>query len=200
MATKTIKEALIAMLGGIDGANPAALAIDLEFSPNEDGEPDWNSMSYAQPTTWENWIKLPIRPWDLEIHSSNLTIRAPRVIIQPNYSKMPLISPRPTKEAIRKRDGGICQYTGKKLSWADSNIDHVIPRAQGGKNTFENMVLSSKDLNSKKADKTPEQAGLKLIRKPMAPKPLPISATINVAHHPSWVQFLTSVKEVRGDS
>jgi 5-methylcytosine-specific restriction endonuclease McrA len=110
---------------------------------------------------------------------------------------MPMVEPRPTKEAIRKRDGGIDQYTGKVLSWKDGNIDHVIPRAQGGKNTFENMVWCHKDINSKKADKTPEQAGLKLIRKPYAPKSIPVSATINIAHHPSWVYFMDNVTEVR---
>jgi 5-methylcytosine-specific restriction endonuclease McrA len=128
-----------------------------------------------------------------------MEIRAPRVIIQPNYSKMPTVQPRPTKEAIRKRDGGICQYTGEVLTWKDGNIDHVTPRSQGGRNTFENMVWCHKDINSKKADKTPKQAGLTLIRKPFAPKSLPISSTINVAHHPSWVHFLdhvTHVKEV----
>jgi len=199
LGTKTVKEALIAMLGGEKGNSPAAMAIDMVFPIDADGNVDWNNPEYTQPVGWEEWRKLPVRDYDLAIHTSNMEIRAPRVIIQPNYSKMPIVQPRPTKEAIRKRDGGICQYTGEVLTWKEGNIDHVTPRSQGGRNTFENMVWCHKDINSKKADKTPKQAGLTLIRKPFAPKSLPISSTINVAHHPSWVHFLdhvTHVKEV----
>jgi len=196
--TKTVKEALIAMLGGVDGRSPAALAIDMNFPVDGDGNIDWDSPEYVQPVDWDTWSKLPVRDYDLAIHTSTMTIRAPRVIIQPNYSKMPVVNPRPTKESIRKRDGGVCQYTGRTLSWREGNIDHVVPRSQGGKNTFENMVWCHKDINSRKADKTPEQAGLKLIRKPKAPRAIPVSSTIQIAHHPSWVHFLDNVVEVRG--
>jgi 5-methylcytosine-specific restriction endonuclease McrA len=195
--TKTVKDALIAMLGGIDGNNPPALAVDMSYPVDEAGNVIWDSPDWINPVGWEEWKKLPVRDYDLVIHTSNMAIRAPRVIIQPNYAKMPIVSPRPTKDAIRKRDGGVCQYTGRKLTMKEGNIDHINPRCQGGKNTFENMVWCHKDINSKKADKTPQQAGLKLIRKPFAPKAVPISSTINIAHHPSWVHFLENVKEVR---
>jgi 5-methylcytosine-specific restriction endonuclease McrA len=195
--TKTVKEALISMLGGVDGNNPPALAIDMNFRVDENGSVDWDNPEYVQPVDWETWKNLPIRDYDLAIHTSNMTIRAPRVVIQPNYSKMPVVTPRPTKESIRKRDGGVCQYTGRQISWKDGNIDHVIPRTKGGKNTFENMVWCHKEINSKKGDKTPEQAGLKLIRKPKAPRAVPVSSTIQIAHHPSWIHFLDNVTEVR---
>ena len=186
------------MLGGDGENNPAATAIDMEFSISSDGSVDWNNPTNTNPVSWEIWKTLPIREYDLAIHTANMTIRAPRVIIQPNFAKMPLIQPRPTKESIRKRDGGMCQYTGKILSWREGNVDHVIPRSQGGRNTFENMVWCHKEINNKKGDKTPEQAGLKLIRKPHVPKSMPVSATINIAHHPSWIHFLDNVLEVRG--
>jgi len=195
--TKTVKEALISMLGGVDGNNPPALAIDMNFPVDENGSVDWDNPEYVQPVDWETWKNLPIRDYDLAIHTSNMTIRAPRVVIQPNYSKMPVVTPRPTKESIRKRDGGVCQYTGRQISWKDGNIDHVVPRTKGGKNTFENMVWCHKEINSKKGDKTPEQAGLKLIRKPKAPRAVPVSSTIQIAHHPSWIHFLDNVTEVR---
>ena len=196
--TKTVKEAFISMLGGDGGKNPPAMAIDMTFPADEDGRVDWNSPEYTNPVGWDVWKTLPIRDYDLTISTGTMTIRAPRVIIQPNYGKMPVVIQRPTKDAIRKRDGGICQYTGKVLTNREGNVDHVIPRAQGGKNTFENMVWSCKEINSTKADKTPSQAGLRLIRKPSSPKPIPRSSTITVAHHPSWVYFMSNVTEVRG--
>ncbi len=194
---KTVKEALIAMMGGVDGNSPAAMALDLEFDINDNGEVLWDSLVRSQPVAWSDWMKLHVRDYDMEIHTTNKVIRAPRVIIQPNFAKMPTIKPRPTKEAIRKRDGGVDQYTGEVVSWKDGNIDHIIPRAKGGKNTFENMVWTHKDINTKKADRTPDEAGLRLIRKPSAPKPLPISATLNVAHHPSWIHFLENVTHIK---
>ena len=186
------------MLGGDGAKNPPALALDLSFAMDEQGNIDWNSPENTTPVSWDVWVTLPIREHDLVVHTGNREIRAPRVIIQPNFGKMPTVVPRATKDAIRKRDGGVCQYTGKVVSTKDGNIDHVIPRAQGGKNTFDNMVWCHKDINSAKADKTPQQAGLRLLRKPSAPKAMPRSATITVAHHPSWVYFMTHVTEVRG--
>lgn len=196
---KTIKEAFTAMLGGEYGKSPAALGIDQEFSVNENGEVDWSDMTYANPVDWATWVTLPIRPYDIVINTGRMTIRAPRVIVQPNYSKMPTITPKPTKEAIRKRDGSICQYTGVFLNRKEGNIDHIIPVSRGGKNTFENCVWSSVPVNSKKANMTPQEAGLKLLRKPVSPKHIPFSATVTVAKHPSWVHFMHHVTEIASD-
>ncbi len=195
---KTVQEALTAMLGGSDGKAPPAMALDMSFPVDADGTVDWNNPEYSQPVDWDTWKTLPVRDYDMAVHTAKMVIRAPRIIIQPNYAKMPLVTPRATKDAIRKRDKSRCQYTDKELSWKEGNIDHVIPRAQGGKNTFENMVWSCKEINSLKGDKTPKQAGLKLIRKPVAPKSIPKSATMTIAHHPSWVPFLHTVTEIKG--
>jgi len=193
LAPKTVKEAIVAMMGGTHGNNPPAMGIDQEFSINVDGTVNWSDMLYANPVKWEDWIKLPIRDNqnDEIIRTGNgKVIRAPRVIIQPNFHRMPVISPKPTKDAIIRRDGGICQYSGKKLTRAQGNIDHVIPRHHGGKNTFENMVWCEKGLNSLKANRRNEEIGFKLLRKPKTPPATPLSATITEAKHPSWTPFM----------
>ena len=74
-----------------------------------------------------------------------------------------------TKRNIYIRDKYRCQYTGKQLKFNEANIDHVVPKAKGGKNTWDNLVVCSKDINSIKGDKTNEEAGLKLIKKPTKP-------------------------------
>ena len=197
LQTKTVKEAITAMNGGENGKNPPALALDLEFEVGADGEIDWNTYSYVNPVPWAMWVKLPIRDHDMVLHTGKMSFRAPRIIIQPNFAKMPTYTPKVSKENIRKRDGGICQYTGEAVSWNDGNIDHVNPRDKGGKSTFENLVWCKKDVNSKKGNKTNVEAGLRLIRKPVAPRPVPRSANVTVAHHPSWQKFLDRVTEVR---
>lgn len=193
LSPKTVKEAIVAMMGGEGGHNPPAMGIDMEFSLNPDGTVNWSDMIYANPVKWSDWVKLPVREDqnDEAIRTGGgKIIRAPRVIIQPNFNKMPVVSPKPTKDAIIRRDGGVCQYTNKKLTRAQGNIDHVIPRHHGGKNTFENMVWCEKGLNSMKANRRNEEIGLKLIRKPKAPPATPLSATITEARHPAWKPFM----------
>ncbi len=77
---------------------------------------------------------------------------------------------------VLTRDGFRCQYCGTKKTMAELNFDHVIPRAQGGKTTFDNVVASCIPCNSFKRDRTPEQAGMKLLSVPVRPKSLPIAA------------------------
>jgi 5-methylcytosine-specific restriction endonuclease McrA len=70
------------------------------------------------------------------------------------------------RRAIFLRDGGRCQYCGTEAE----NIDHVIPKSRGGPHEWENVVAACKRCNSRKEDRLPEEAGLKLFRKPFRPK------------------------------
>jgi hypothetical protein len=92
---------------------------------------------------------------------------------------------------ILERDGGICQYTGRKLAPGEGNIDHVLPRSRGGAWSWENCVLSHRSLNEKKADRLPHEAGLRLLRKPHTPHALPATMTIRNLHGiRDWQCFL----------
>lgn len=73
------------------------------------------------------------------------------------------------RESIWNRDQGICQYTGEHLKKSSFTVDHIIPKSRGGKNTWDNVVLCSKRINNFKGDRTPEEAGLKLLKKPTKP-------------------------------
>ena len=75
----------------------------------------------------------------------------------------------PTKKNIFIRDMSHCQYCKKKLSLDNSSIDHVIPRSKGGKNVWENVVLSCIPCNTKKGNKTLEEIGFKLSNFPIHP-------------------------------
>lgn len=68
-----------------------------------------------------------------------------------------------------KRDHNLCMYCGKTYTYADLTRDHVTPRAQGGADTWENVVAACKRCNHFKADRTPEQAGMQLLAVPFAP-------------------------------
>lgn len=77
---------------------------------------------------------------------------------------------------VATRDKFRCQYCGDRKSLSRLNYDHVIPRSQGGKTCWENIVMACYACNSHKADRTPEQAGMQLIQVPVRPKTLPIVA------------------------
>ena len=71
------------------------------------------------------------------------------------------------------------------------SLDHVVPRSRGGKDAWENLVWSAKEVNQRKADRLPQEAGLKLLSKPRPPKELPASAFIRNPHEvDDWNLFL----------
>jgi 5-methylcytosine-specific restriction endonuclease McrA len=135
-----------------------------------------------RPVTWEEWITLPIRPQDNAVHTVRGAIRVPTVIVALNYAKVPKKRPKLSAKTIRERDGNRCQYTGALLRPDEGSLDHVLPRSRGGRDTWENLVWSSKDVNARKADRLPHEAGLRLLKQPRAPKELPASAFIRNAH------------------
>jgi len=79
-------------------------------------------------------------------------------------------APRLSKINVLRRDKFICQYCGKHGIKAEMNNDHVVPKAQGGKTTWDNLVASCKKCNHVKADRTPAEAGMKLKNQPYKPK------------------------------
>jgi 5-methylcytosine-specific restriction endonuclease McrA len=137
---------------------------------------------YIRPVTWEEWITLPIRSQDQSVSTVRGAIRVPTVIVTLNYAKVPKKRPRLCARTIRERDGNRCQYTGALLQPDEGSLDHVVPRSRGGRDTWENLVWSSKEVNQRKADRLPKEAGLALLRTPLAPKELPVSALIRNAH------------------
>lgn len=74
---------------------------------------------------------------------------------------------------VFQRDSGKCQYCGTKVKLSEFTYDHVIPRAQGGGTSWTNVVTSCVPCNQHKGNRTPAQAGLKLLSEPARPKKLP---------------------------
>jgi len=190
---KTVKDAIVDLCGAETHGKPSTMASDIEYELDDNGQPIFDEAKSMNPVSWEEWMTLPIRPWDLAINSPTRSIRVPTVIIATNFNKMPIktFKGKPSKDGIWNRDQGICQYTGKKLTKDQSTIDHVIPRSKGGQDTWTNMVVCDKTLNSKKGNKLNSELGLKLRKEPIEPSPTPMSALIKEAKHHTWKHFLT---------
>ena len=136
----------------------------------------------------------PSREHDRAVKTPRGLVRVPTVIVAANYARVPLCRPRFGARGIWERDGGVCQYTGRKLTPKEGNIDHVVPRSRGGRTTWDNCVLAHREVNSRKADRLPQEAGLRLRRVPAAPCALPSSMLIRNSHAVSdWKHFLREV-------
>lgn len=103
------------------------------------------------------------------IRSNSVQFPQPSIIRLMNYRNFPK-SIDLTRRNIHKRDNMRCQYCGK--SNVQLTIDHIIPRSRGGKDEWENLVTACISCNNKKGNRTPEEAGMKLISKPKKPSPL----------------------------
>jgi len=140
-----------------------------------------------RPLAWNDWLQLPVREGDRSIRAVNFVVRVPTVICNVSYAKMPKRRPKWSKRGVAKRDGFVCQITGKFAP--DGNVDHVLPRSRGGTDSWDNTVWTAKDVNTKKADRTLPELGWQLLRQPSAPKELPMVRLIP-PRHSDWLPFL----------
>ncbi len=99
--------------------------------------------------------------------SEHLEVPAPSVIRLRRYVHVPYRRRATlTRRGVFIRDDHTCQYCGR----AAENVDHVLPRSRGGAHDWENVAASCRRCNSRKGDRTPEEAGMRLVRQPFAPR------------------------------
>jgi len=193
IAHKTTKEAIISLCEE-SGKAPNWLALDIVYDERDQmdwedkGRYDFDKCLYMNPTAWSDWVNLPVRNFDFVIRAGHgREVRVPTIIVSQNFCKTIFREVKLTKNNIRLRDRNICQYSGEILDPEDGNVDHVLPLSRGGKNEWENVVWCKKSINSEKNDRTPEEAGLKLLRKPFRPNPELMSAIQSkVIGHLDW--------------
>lgn len=129
------------------------------------------------------WVRTP---------STRLVV--PRVIRMLGYDKAPRFQMRLTRKNIYDRDNYTCQYCGKRFSTEDLNIDHVLPRSRGGKNSWGNLVCSCIKCNRKKKNQTPKEAGMKLLSKPYRPSPqFVLKISPNSRKYKDWDMFISDI-------
>jgi 5-methylcytosine-specific restriction endonuclease McrA len=152
----------------------------------EDGA--FRAMSFQE---WSD-LSQEVPPNDTEeVHTISLRLRIPRVILLLIYDRVPKKEVKFTRHNIFERDLDTCQYCGQQCDRSDLNLDHVIPRDRGGPTTWENIVCSCIACNTLKANRTPQEAGLHLIRKPKRPKWRPfIQIKLSLQPHDSWKHFI----------
>lgn len=153
-------------------------------SGGDDGS--FQTFSFSQ---WQDFSRE--QPATDSVHTVSFKIRLPRVILLLIFDKLPKKEVKFTRYNIFERDKNMCQYCGRTFDRKDLNLDHVVPRHRGGPTSWENIVCSCVKCNTRKANRTPSEAGMILTRKPKRPKWRPfIQVTFGLPCHDSWKHFL----------
>ncbi len=139
--------------------------------------------------TWEEWAELGPVPDAPCIRSARARLRVPEVVCLARYDRLPSSAVTFSRRNVAKRDHHTCQYCGAQPGWEQITVDHVVPRSQGGVSSWTNCVAACESCNARKADRTPEQAGMHLRRGPARPEWKPLYAA-HGAGIESWSKFL----------
>lgn len=142
---------------------------------------------------FDAWYKLPVREEDDAIPIVGGALRVPRVVHLCRYDLVPRAPVRLTRRNVMLRDEHQCQYCAKRPPLRELNIDHILPRSRGGPDTWENLVTACRVCNLRKGYRTPEEAGMRLLRKPSRPR-WTIVAQLQLEarnyHFKEWEPFL----------
>ena len=138
---------------------------------------------------WEDWSALTPSEIDPVIRTGSGVVRAPEVIVLIRYDRVPSRRIPFSRSNLFRRDRETCQYCGERPGRSKLTIDHIVPRSQGGGSTWENCVSACSRCNTRKANRTPNQAGMPLNEQPVRPR---WSVHFTADHGPmeSWSQFL----------
>lgn len=134
-----------------------------------------------------------VEEYDHHIRSVSLIIKAPAVVRLLRFVQIGRKTPPLCRGNVLARDNFQCQYCTKVLPAKEATLDHVIPRSQGGKTTWINVVCCCPQCNRKKGGRTPLEARMPLLKKPVRPDWLPVlTVRLNGNLPQSWQNFLSS--------
>jgi len=136
-----------------------------------------------------------LEEYDWEICSPSISIKAPAVVRLTKPFGAVKRGVKFSRINVLTRDGFMCQYCGAKKKINELNYDHVVPRTQGGKTTWHNIVSTCYSCNERKGGRTPEQAEMKLLKVPVKPNSLPLTPPrLNLRGiPPQWVAYCQSM-------
>lgn len=139
---------------------------------------------------WADWARMAPREGEPVIRAVSFRLRVPEVLALTKHDRPRSNSVTFCRRNVFKRDHSTCQYCGCQPGSEELTIDHVVPRSQNGRTTWENCVLACVACNARKANRTPEQAGMKLRKPPFRPTWKPLYGLSNVRIE-SWSRFLS---------
>ncbi len=142
---------------------------------------------------FDSWAELGTAQDDEVIHTPRMRLKVPRVMVLQGFDKLPRTRVRFSRQNVYLRDSFTCQYCGKGFPRHQLNLDHVIPRCDGGRTTWENVVCSCVRCNLDKGGRTPKRAGMKLLKEPRRPSWSTLTPLHGKVPYKEWLPFLDPV-------
>lgn len=140
---------------------------------------------------FESWAAIAVAVREEAIHTPTRAIRVPRVVVLVAHAHLPRHRVRFSRLNVYARDESTCQYCGRRLPRSELNLDHVVPRSRGGSTSWENVVCSCVSCNLRKGGRTPEEAGIRLLRPPTRPQWTAVfRGAARRALYRQWIPFL----------
>lgn len=134
------------------------------------------------------------RPYEDWIRAVSFEIQVPRVIRLLDYDRLPRRELHLNRRNVLARDGHRCQYCTRHLPTHLLSIDHVIPRSRGGLTSWDNVVCACLPCNMHKGGRTPQEARMKLVRRPAKPQRNPwLVAKLAHPKYEVWKTWLDGV-------
>lgn len=155
----------------------------------EDGQyANYDFQSWREISELRSEFREPDVDW---VRSVNFEIQAPRVLRLLNYDRVPKQRVRLNRRNLFARDNNSCQYCGNRFPTSELSIDHVVPTCRGGQTTWDNVVCACVKCNVRKGGRTPQEAHMKLKKKPVRPKRSPmLSIKLGNPKYASWKAFV----------
>lgn len=129
-----------------------------------------------------------LESYDHRARAVSMAMRVPSVLRLNYYVRVKRREIPLTKRNVLRRDGGTCQYCGRRSS--AMTTDHVVPRALQGGDSWENLVCACPECNARKGGRTPQQARMSLHRRPRKPNYFTFAVTGMAEVPDAWRQYL----------
>ena len=136
---------------------------------------------------------LETAPGSRVIRTVSQQVVVPTVLLLRGYDRMLMQEMKFNRQNLLERDDFRCQYCGKNFPVKELNMDHVVPRDRGGGTSWENVAISCIKCNSKKSNRSPKEAGMRLLKEPKRPPRRPfMSSLYGKPMEETWTHFIQS--------
>lgn len=169
-------------------------AMKIEYWKDENGQYDFSKCVELLPLNFADWSQLGPREFDeFSIKSAKMEIRVPTVVSAPNFHNLNIKTFKPTRKTMFEHYKGVDYWTGKQIPYGKTTKDHVKAKSKKGGNGWDNLAITSSEINLLKGDMSAEEFTKKYGYKPhyqlSEPKPVTAQSLLKILNQ-DWALFI----------